>query len=116
MAGRASLEVFQDLSSFAARIRRGKDPESIALVFDPTHDDLRGLGALRDFLMGTRILLILPDQEAETIALAHRLFPTYIAYIDNGLSGIAAILGQLLKSRASSAPSVIKSEARNPQT
>ncbi len=57
-----SLEVFSDIPSFAARVKLPKDPESVAIVHDPTHEDLRSLGALRDYLMGTRMLLILPDQ------------------------------------------------------
>ena len=31
-----SLEVFTDLPSFAARVRRPKDPGSVVLVYDPT--------------------------------------------------------------------------------
>ena len=115
LAGRENLEVFQDLSIFALRIRRSKDQESVALVFDPSHSELRELGTLRDFLPGTRMLLVLRDQEAETIALAHRLFPTYIAYVDYGLSELLAILGRLLKGRAAEPP-VVKFRTRNSQT
>ncbi len=114
LAGRENLEIFRDLSSFALRVRQSKDPESIAVVFDPSDIELRGLGTLRDFLQGTRILLVLHDQNAETIALAHRLFPTYIASIDNDLAEVLAIVGRLLKGRAA-APPVVKSGLRGSQ-
>lgn len=108
-----SLEVFSDIPSFAARVKLPKDPESVAIVHDPTHEDLRSLGALRDYLRGTRMLLILPDQFKETISLAHKLFPSFIAYMDNGVSEVISILRQLAKGRAARASPVIKCEARS---
>jgi hypothetical protein len=94
-----SLEAFLNFSDFAARVRRPKDPLSIALVFDPGQEDLRGIASLRDFLKDTRTLLVLSDQQEETIALAHRIFPAYIAYLDNGISGTVSVLRQLIKNR-----------------
>lgn len=116
LATHESLEVFTDLPSFAARVRRPKEPGSVVLVYDPTHDDLRGLASLRDCLKWTRVLLALSDQGEETIALAHKLFPTYIGYIDNGLTGILSILRQLAKDRAEPPGSVIKSMSESPGT
>jgi hypothetical protein len=110
-----SLEVFADLPSFAARVRRPKEPGSVALVYSPTHEDLNGLASLRDCLKWTRVLLALPDQGDETIALSHRLFPTYIGYVDNGLAGIVSILKLLTKERAAAPLPVVKSGPESPR-
>ncbi len=93
------IEVFSDLQSLTVRIRRPKDPPTIVLVFDPTADELRGLADLRDFLGGARILLVLSEQGAETIALAHRLLPTFIAPVDNGQAELLAVIRRLLGNR-----------------
>lgn len=98
-----SLEVFSDLRSFAARIRQPKDTFSIALIWDPTTEDLREIGSMRDFLTGVRTLLVLPDQEMETITLAHKIFPTYITYIDEGLSEVVSVLEWLTRAGGDSA-------------
>ncbi|HYA48436.1 MAG TPA: hypothetical protein VEG35_01950 [Burkholderiales bacterium] len=92
---RGSLEVFADLESFAGRVRRPKDLPSVALIWNPTKDDLRALASLRVLLGGGRILLVLPDQEEETIALAHRVRPAYITYVDEGISGVVSVLTRL---------------------
>jgi hypothetical protein len=89
------LEVFSDLQSFAVRMRRPKDALSIALISNPTREDLRQIGSMRDFLSGVRILLVLPDQNKETIALAHKIFPTFITYIDEDISEIVSVLKHL---------------------
>lgn len=109
LATHESMEVFTDLPSLAARVRRPKEPGSVLLVYDPADEDLRGLAGLRDCLKWTRVLLALSDEGEETIALAHKLFPTYIGYIDNGLTGILSILRQLAKDRAEPRGPVIKS-------
>lgn len=115
LVGRGSLEVFADLPSFAARVRRPKEPGSVVLVFSPTHEDLNDLAGLRDCLKWTKVLLALPDQGEETISLSHKLFPTYIGYVDNGLAGIVCILKQLAKERAEAPAPVIKSEPESPR-
>ncbi|MEN6311485.1 MAG: hypothetical protein ABFD80_08110 [Acidobacteriota bacterium] len=91
------LEVFPDLLDFAARIRRPKDALSIALIWNPARQDLRELGAMRDFLGGVRTLLVLPDEDRETVALAHKIFPAYITYVDDGISEIVSVLKRLTK-------------------
>ncbi len=89
------LEVFVDREAFTARMRRPKDPRSVALLWNPTEDDLREIGSVKDFLAGVRVLLILHDQNKETIALAHRLLPAYIAYVDDGIPDILSVLRRL---------------------
>jgi hypothetical protein len=92
------LEVYYDLQRFAARIRRPKDPSSVAIVWDPTREDLRNIGAMRPLLEGIRTLLVLPDEDAETVVLAHKLLPAYIAYIDDGITEIVSVLERLAAS------------------
>ncbi len=92
-----SLEVFADIGSFGARVRRPKDALSIALIWNPTKEELQEIVLMRDFLVGVHTLLALPNQEADMIALAHRIFPTYITYIDGGISEIVSVLERLTR-------------------
>jgi len=102
-----SLEVFPDLAGFTERVKKPKDPTSVAIIFDPTDDELRSLAGLRGYLKGTKILLVLPDQDDETISLAHKLLPTYISYVDNDISRIGAVLKRTVNNRAENVNSVI---------
>lgn len=92
-----SLEVFPDIPSFAVRIRRPKAVPSIALIWNPTKDDLRELYSLRDFLKGVRILVVLSDHDEETIALAHRILPAYLTDVESGISEIVSVLKKLAR-------------------
>jgi hypothetical protein len=95
LVSRGSLEVFRGFHGFDERIRRPKDVFSAAVVFNPTREDLRKLAAARDYLKETKLFLVLPDEEEETIALAHRIFPTYITYLDADVTELVSVLRRL---------------------
>jgi len=90
-----SLKAVSDLGSFSERIRKPREPDSIAIIWNPSHADLRALGAMKDILKGGRTLLALADQEKETIALAHALLPAFITYIDGDSSEVLSVLRKL---------------------
>jgi hypothetical protein len=94
-ASEGSLEVFADIPSFAGRIRKPKAVRSIALIWNPTKEDLRAIFSLRDFLKGVRILIALSDQGEEAIALAHRILPAYVTDVEGGISEIVSVLKKL---------------------
>jgi hypothetical protein len=89
------LEVLSDLEAFTARLHKPKDSSSVTIIWDPTSEELRQIGTMRDLLAGVRTLLVLPDQETETISLAHKIMPSYISYTDHGISDIVSVLGRL---------------------
>jgi hypothetical protein len=95
LVSRGSLEVFRSFRGLDERVRRPKDAFSAAVVFNPTGEDLRKIAAVHDFLKGTKLFLVLPDQEEETIALAHKVFPTYITYLDADVTELVSVLRRL---------------------
>lgn len=94
-AANGRLEVFSTLADFEARLRGPKGPRSLVIVWNPTAGDLAALAGLSDRLAGLRILLVLPDDRTETVALAHKLRPAYISYAGDGIAEIVAVLGRL---------------------
>jgi hypothetical protein len=91
------LEVFSSLKSFAARVRGPKDTLSIALIWNPGREDLGKIASMRELLRGVRILLVLSDQQRETIKLAHKVFPAFIAYVDDDISKVVSVLKWLAR-------------------
>ncbi len=91
------LEVLLGLPALAERLRKPHDPFCALLVLGPSHEDLRRIISLRDFLKDIRVLLVLGDESDETITLAHRVLPTYISELEDGTSGVVSVLKQLIK-------------------
>ncbi len=90
-----SAEVFDSLVGFIKRLRQPKDDPLIVALFDPSHEDLESVRSARQFLVNVPLLLVLPDQDALTMALAHRLLPSYIAYVDSDLSQLFSVISKL---------------------
>jgi hypothetical protein len=48
-------------------------------------------------LMETKVIVILPDKEPETIKLGHKLFPRYMDFIDSNFTGINEVLTKIIQ-------------------
>jgi hypothetical protein len=91
----AQPEVFVSLEDFKRRLRRPKNDSSITIVFSPSREDLSALGSVREYLGKVHLLLVLPDQEAATLALAHRLLPSFITYVDSDFTELLSVVNKL---------------------
>jgi hypothetical protein len=45
-----------------------------------------------------KILLVLPDTEEETIAMAHRFQPRYLTFVDKNIPALATVVDRMRKS------------------
>ncbi len=52
--------------------------------------------AIRDFLSDIRMIVVLKDQEKDTITKAHRLYPRYITYADSDFIDVGAVLTKMM--------------------
>jgi len=97
-APEAGLEIFRTCQSLSERLLKPRNTLSIAILFAPTRGELMALIPLRESFRETKILLILQDQDKETISLAHRLFPTYVSYTENNYGRTLSVLQNLMDS------------------
>ena len=96
-----TMEVCRSIESLSRRLRQPADDLSIAAVLLAARsEDLLGLLSIRDLLRDVRIILILPDREANTIAQGHTLRPRFLSYTDSDFTDVLAVLGKCLESYA----------------
>jgi hypothetical protein len=91
-----NAEVFDTRSALVRRLRQPKEDSLIVVLFDPSHEDLEGLRNARELLVGVPLLLVLSDQDVPTMALAHRLLPSYISYVDSDMGQLFSVIRKLL--------------------
>jgi hypothetical protein len=87
----STYEVYTQRKEFQARLQRRQNICAVTLVA-PTQHDLNRILQLQDLLDGLHLLLVLPDQETDTISRAHRLRPRFLTYADSDLAEITAVL------------------------
>lgn len=59
---------------------------------------LREMEAFREKYPDSRLILALPDQDSETLHIAHELSPSFITYLDDGSADIESVLTKMLQS------------------
>ena len=81
---RENIEVFGDLQSLSARLRGPSDLQDdeavVVILFPANRDDLKEILSIQPLLQNVRTILIAPDQETETVTMAHMLRPRFLTY------------------------------------
>jgi hypothetical protein len=85
------------IESFSKALSKPWFESRIAVLYPATGDDLTALLSIRDLLEGTRIVLILPDRNEETVKKGLKLYPRFYSYADGDFSVVAAVLDKMIK-------------------
>jgi hypothetical protein len=89
------LEVYRSAGNLARRLRQPKDDLTIAILLFGTSEDFLDVLAIQHLFRDVRTIVVVPDIRVETIAMAHRLRPRYLAYIDGNLSGLSTVVDKM---------------------
>jgi hypothetical protein len=91
------IEICRSMAVLDSRLHRPLDGLAIAVFHVTDRDELGELITRRDLLADFRNILVLPDCDESTIALAHVLRPRFVIYSDGDLPDASVILGKLLQ-------------------
>jgi hypothetical protein len=70
--------------------------KTVTILLIADHDELKDLLNIYNRLAETRIILILPDRNPETIKMGHNLYPRYLDFSDSNFTEIGAVLQKLI--------------------
>ena len=88
------IEVYRTINDLSLRLRGAKDT-AIVILLVGNREDFLDLLAIRHLFRNIRIIVVVPDTEHETIAMAHRLRPRYLTYIDGNFLGLSAVVNKM---------------------
>jgi hypothetical protein len=89
-------EFYLKIDDLANRLRRHKSDPTIAVLLAASRKDLVDLLSIRDLFDRTRILLILPDRNKDTINKGLTLFPRFLNYLDGNFDWVTAVLHKMV--------------------
>ena len=91
------IQVCQSINSLTQKLRQPRDCFFIVVLLAHNKKELSNILSLKDLFWDLRLILILPDQEKNTIAKGHKLYPRFLSYIDSDFKVVAAVLEKMLK-------------------
>jgi len=97
LAPEEGVEVCRSIEELIRGIHRSYDRDTIILLRVRDRKELLRIVSLRDLLQDLRIILLIPDREEETIALAHRLRPRFLGNGENDVSDTMSVVGKMME-------------------
>lgn len=90
------VEVYRSIEELAHGLHRLYDHDTIVILRAGDREELLRIVSLRDLLQGLRVVLHLPDQEEETISLAHCLRPRFLSNSESDFSDTISVVRKML--------------------
>lgn len=90
-------EIYGSLEKLRQRILQPVLDETIAVLLASNRKAFDDIYALRDLFKDFRVILILPDKDADTVALGHELYPRFLSYVDADFKQVADVLKKMMQ-------------------
>ncbi len=90
-----TLEVYRTLDTLSERLHQPTPDVKAAVLVAARQEDLLILMTLRPLLDGLRTILILPDRQANTVALGHQLRPRFLSDVDSHFLDVIAVINKM---------------------
>ncbi len=88
------VKVCHTIESVSARLRHPGNP-SIMILLAGNREDLYQLFALRDLMNDIDIILLLPDNGKDTVAMGLKLYPRFVGYLNEDLLELPLVLKKM---------------------
>lgn len=95
-APKEGFEIFRSLGELSARLRQLCSNVRVAVLFAISRKELMGILSLGDLMADVKSILVLADDDRDTIMKAHTLRPRYVTWIDTDLRHIVSVLRNMV--------------------
>jgi len=96
VAPQGKVVISRTIGSLTRTLCQPVDGPAITVLRASSRDELLEIFSIRRLLRDVRIILILPDQEDETVAMGHRLGPRLLTYAGGDFADVFAVLGRMI--------------------
>ncbi|MBS3817901.1 hypothetical protein KGY73_00115 [bacterium] len=91
-----NLELYQTIEALKQRLCQPKEEMFVGFLLVSDREGLLDILSLRQLFLDIPTILIIPDKEKETIALAHRFRPNFLGFKDDEPEKISQVLEKML--------------------
>ena len=95
-----NVEVFRQVNGLIQRLRTPSSDLEILILMPTNRLELSAMSTLLTDFRNVRLVLVLPDEEEETITIAHRMRPRFLTYSSGDYSELREVLMKMLKDSA----------------
>ena len=89
------FEVCNTINELSKRLRAPKDSLTILVLLFSSREDILDALSIRHLFRDVRLIIVAPDLDDDTIALAHRLRPRYLTYSGRDFSALSSVVAKI---------------------
>lgn|GEM_PF-2144636 len=93
---RKRIEIYSDIEALSHKIKQSYRDKTVAVICAETFEDLIDIYLIKHLFYGIAFILILPDNEKDTLAMGSLLRPLFTFSINSNISDIYAALQRLI--------------------
>ena len=94
-------EAYDSIEAFGIRLGQTLYEEAIAVLLAGNREELLKILSIGDLLNDIPIILIIPDQDEDTIHKAHALRPRFLTQTNSDFKDVAAVLKKVIANKHS---------------
>ncbi|MDX9745770.1 MAG: hypothetical protein WCX84_05495 [Syntrophales bacterium] len=84
------------VKEFVSALKKVLSGRGVVIALCATKNELEELISLRDLLLRHQLILVLPDNEAETLSMGHSLRPRFTTFMEDDLMELSAVLCRMI--------------------
>ncbi|MCP4715733.1 MAG: hypothetical protein GY868_11500 [Deltaproteobacteria bacterium] len=92
----SDLEIYRSIDVFSDRMRHPQTEVTVVVLFATSPEVLADIIAIKDLFFDTRVIIVLPDRQPDTISKGHMLRPRFVTYADTDLAEMSAVIDKML--------------------
>jgi hypothetical protein len=104
---RGKAETFRSMPALLQRLHQPLPEAVVFVLLVSGREELLDLVEHREWLRDRRLILVLPDDDMETISRGHALRPRFVTYAESDFIDISAVLGKMLGGGGLPSPSPV---------
>ena len=90
------IKKYIEISMLIERLRRPGLGDGLIVIIAADRRTLDNVVSFGSFLLGRRVILILPDHDPATVAKGHSIGPRFISYADGDFGDVTAVVGKMI--------------------
>lgn len=90
------FEICHSIRDLAERLGRPLSDVKVAVLFAINREEINGILSIGDLMRDVKTILILADQDKDTIMKAHTLRPRYITWLDTDFGNVPTVLKRMV--------------------
>jgi hypothetical protein len=91
------FDICRSIGELSKRLRQPAFKPNVAVLLTSSREELQKILSIRELLEDTKIILIVPDTNPETIREGHMLRPRFLCDCDSNFVAVVAVLGLMLR-------------------